>query len=282
MNDSVNRTLSIIGAGKVGKTIGKLLAAKGSMRLQDVVCRTEASALSAVAFMGGGSAVRDLADLRPADIYLIATPDDRIEAACQSLAEQGILSSESIVFHCSGALPSTVLHAARDRGAAIASIHPVRSFAAPDLVAQQFDGTWCGVEGDRMALDILIAAMEAIGARTVRLDTDAKIHYHAGAVFACNYLVTLLDVATQSYARAGIPRDIALQMIEPLVRETVDNVFRMEPEAALTGPVARGDMATAYRQRQAIVSVDAAHGELYAQLMRLTADLAARRKPVDN
>jgi len=83
----------------------------------------------------------------------------------------------------------------------------------------------------------------------------------------------------QSYGRAGITPDVALQMMAPLVRETVENVFRMGPEAALTGPVARGDMATADRQQQAVAAVDAAHGQLYEQMMRLTADLAARRQP---
>jgi predicted short-subunit dehydrogenase-like oxidoreductase (DUF2520 family) len=275
----LNDTLSIIGAGKVGKTLGKLWLARKSLRLQDVFNRTQAGAGNATEFIGGGRPVSDYAALQPADIYLIATPDDRIATTCAALAEAGLLSPSSIVFHCSGALPSTVLRAAIDRGAAVASVHPIRSFAAPELVVQNFAGTWCGVEGDRRALDVLIPAFENIGANMVAINSDAKIHYHAGAVFACNYLVTLLDVATQSYARAGIAPDIALQMMAPLVRETVDNAFRLGPEAALTGPVARGDLATATLQWQAVAAADAKHGQLYEQLMRLTAELAARRQP---
>jgi predicted short-subunit dehydrogenase-like oxidoreductase (DUF2520 family) len=68
-------------------------------------------------------------------------------------------------------------------------------------------------------------------------------------------------------------------MMAPLVRETMENVFRMGAEAALTGPIARGDMATASRQQQAVAAADPAHGQLYEQFMRLTADLAARRRP---
>jgi predicted short-subunit dehydrogenase-like oxidoreductase (DUF2520 family) len=275
----LNASLSIIGAGKLGQTLGRLWSASAALRLQDVLNRSQVNAQSAVEFIGGGRAVSDYTALHPADIYLIATPDDRIAASCAALAQAGVLSPDSIVFHCSGALPSSCLQAAIELGAAVASIHPIRSFASPEQVAQNFAGTWCGMEGDRRALDVLAPAFETIGAKTVAIGTETKIHYHAGAVFACNYLVTLLDVARQSYERAGIAPDIALQMMAPLVRETMENVFRMGAEAALTGPIARGDMATASRQQQAVAAADPAHGQLYEQFMRLTADLAARRRP---
>ncbi|MBS0307453.1 MAG: DUF2520 domain-containing protein [Proteobacteria bacterium] len=270
-------SLTLIGAGKLGQSLGKLWTQHHAFRLQDVLTRSQESAQRAIACIGVGEAVSDFASLRRADVYLIATPDDRILSACTALAQAGLLDANSIVFHCSGALPSSVLQPAIERGAAVASIHPIRSFAVPEQVVQNFTGTWCGMEGDRRALDVLTPAFAAIGARLVPIKAEEKIHYHAAAVFACNYLVTLLDVARQSYQRAGIDADAVLQMMAPLVRETVENVFKLGPEAALTGPVARGDMATAERQWQAVAAADAAHGELYAQLMRLTMELAQRR-----
>lgn len=273
----MNASLSIIGAGKVGKTLGKLWSAAGFFRLQDVMCRSQANAEAAVKFAGGGRAISDHSELLPADIYLIATSDDRIESCCAALARTGLVAADTIVFHCSGALPSSALHAAMQLGAGVASIHPIRSFADPERVAADFAGTWCGMEGDQRALDILAPAFQSIGARTATINTDAKIHYHAGAVFASNYLVTLLDIAMQSYGRAGIALEIALEMMAPLVRETVQNVFKLGPATALTGPVARGDMATAHKQWQAVATADAAHGQLYQQLMSLTVELARRR-----
>lgn len=275
----LNASLSIIGAGKVGRTLAKLWADNGVFRLQDMLCQSQKNADSATGFVGSGRAVSDYAALLPADIYLIATSDDRIESSCEELTRRGLISASTIVFHCSGALASSILHTATQQGAAVASIHPIRSFANPEQVAKDFTGTWCGMEGDQRALDILSPAFEAIGAKTANIRTDAKIHYHAGAVFASNYLVTLLDIAVQSYARAGIASDTALDMMAPLVRETVQNVFRLGPETALTGPVARGDMATANKQWQAVAAADATHGRLYEQLMQLTVELAARRKP---
>lgn len=277
--DSRQKTLAIIGAGKLGQTLGRLWSAGGVLRLQDVLNRSLPSAQRAVAFIGAGRAVDAWPALRTADIYLIATPDDRIAASCDALAQAGLLNDGSTVFHCSGAQPSSALQAASARGAAVASVHPIRSFAAPAEVVKNFAGTWCGMEGDARALALLAPAFSAIGARTVAIDAGAKIHYHAGAVFACNYLVTLIDIARQSYMRAGIDMDTALQMMAPLVRETVENIFRLGPAAALTGPIARGDMGTAEKQRQAVATADPAHGELYAQFMQLTHALAARRPP---
>jgi len=274
----MQRTLTIIGAGKVGRTLGRLWASNQTFQIQDVLNRSLESARRAVTFIGNGTAVGAYADLRPAGIYLIAVGDDQIAACCDELVRSGNLSSESIVFHCSGALRSTELQAATLPGASVASIHPIRSFAVPEQVAQEFSGTYCGIEGDARAVDILSEAFSAIGARMVTINADAKILYHAAAVFACNYLTTLLDIAQQTYVRAGIPGDVALELMAPLVRETIDNVFRIGPAAALTGPIARGDFATAARQQDAIADWNQDYGALYQQLAKLTADLAARRK----
>lgn len=273
-------TLTLIGCGRLGKTLGRLWRNQGIFLIQDVLTRTLAHAQDAALFIGTGhsiAAVDDYARLRRADVYLIAAPDDKIASCCESLAQTGLLSGDSIVFHCSGALPSSVLQAAVDKGAAVASIHPIRSFAAPEQVIQDFAGTWCGMEGDQRALDVLAPAFAAIGAQLAPIKAEAKVHYHAAAVFACNYLVTLLDVAQRSYERAGIEPKVALQMMGPLVRETVENVLRLGPEAALTGPIARGDMATARKQQEAVRSTNAAHGALYEQFIQLTIELAQRR-----
>ncbi|MDB5763519.1 MAG: hypothetical protein JWQ21_2514 [Herminiimonas sp.] len=271
------KTLTIIGGGNLGKTLGRLWTLNRTFTIQNVLNRFIGNARAAVSFIGAGHAAADYADLLPADIYLIATPDDQIVQCCEKLARAGCLSSASIVFHCSGALRSSELQPALQLGAAVASIHPIRSFASPEQVVQSFAGTCCGIEGDRRALDVLSAGFTDIGAQLVAIDADFKMLYHSAAVFASNYLATLLDVALQTYAKAGIPNDAALRMIEPLVRKTVDNIFRLGPEKALSGPIARGDLATAVRQYKAVKAWDKRYGALYKQLGRLTADLAARR-----
>ncbi|WP_292933783.1 Rossmann-like and DUF2520 domain-containing protein [Noviherbaspirillum sp.] len=273
----MTRTINIIGCGNVGKVLGRLWAANGTFSIQHVLNRSLESGRQAASFMQAGEAVGAYDSLRAADVTMIATPDDSIGEACARLARTGLLAAGSIVFHCSGALRATELAAASACGAAVASVHPIRSFAAPEQLIDAFAGTFCGMEGDSEALAILEKAFSSIGAQTVEIAPEFKSVYHAAAVFASNYVVTVLDVALQAYVKAGIPEDIALRLMEPLTRGTVDNVFRLGPTDALTGPIARGDIGTAVKQYRAVNAWDDRYGALYKQLGKLTADIVARR-----
>lgn len=270
--------LNIVGAGKVGRTLGRLFGEHAVFTIGDILNRTVESASEAVAFIGAGRAVADYGDMQQADAWMIACADDTIATCCEALAGSGRLHSGSVVFHCSGALTSGELAAAASQGARLASIHPIRSFADPTDATASFAGTWCGTEGDAAALALLSPAFEAIGARLVAIDPKAKTIYHAAAVIACNYLVTMMDSAVHAYGAAGVPQEIALELMEPLVRGTVDNVFRHGPARALTGPIARGDLDTVRRQSAALNGWNSEYGTLYDQLARLTMDLARRGK----
>jgi predicted short-subunit dehydrogenase-like oxidoreductase (DUF2520 family) len=269
-------SLNIIGAGHVGTALGRIFTSGHHLAVQDILNRSPESARRAVAAIGAGQAVDGFTALRRADAYLLAVGDDQIEAACAALSAAGSLSG-AVVFHCSGALSSQHLAAARHAGASVASVHPIRSFADPFAVSLDFAGTWCGVEGDAAALSLLSPAFEAAGARLVAIDAQAKTVYHAAAVFASNYLTTVLDAALRAYEAAGIPRELGLRLMQPLATETLSNVFNMGPEQALSGPVARGDMATVARQQAALTAWDGDTGALYAALVAPTAALAARK-----
>ncbi|WP_296951723.1 Rossmann-like and DUF2520 domain-containing protein [uncultured Massilia sp.] len=268
--------LNIVGAGHVGRVLGRLFAASGAFAVQDVLTRGAASARDAVAFIGAGRALADAAALRAAQVWMLAVPDDRIAGVAAALAAS-VPVRGAVVFHCSGAKASGELEALRDAGARVASVHPVRSFADPAAVASGFAGTFCGVEGDEDALAVLLPAFEAIGARPVHIDAAAKTVYHAASVFASNYLVTVLDAALRAYAAAGVPPAVARELARPLASETLANVFRLGPETALSGPIARGDAATVARQQAAVAGWDAPTGDLYAALATSTWDLARRK-----
>jgi predicted short-subunit dehydrogenase-like oxidoreductase (DUF2520 family) len=270
-------TLNIVGAGHVGRVLGRLFAARGAFEVQDVLTRTSASAAAAVGFIGAGRAVADLAQMRPAQVWMLAVGDDQIGPVCAALARTHALDG-AVLFHCSGAKSSDELGAAAGTGAALASVHPVRSFADPAAVADAFDGTFCGIEGDPRALRVLAGAFETIGARLVPIDAAAKTVYHAASVFASNYLVTVLDAALRAYQAAGVPEEVARELARPLATETLANVFRMGPAAALSGPIARGDHATVARQQLAVQRWDPATGALYQALVAPTEDLARRKR----
>lgn len=269
-------TLNIVGAGHVGRALGRLFYTRGVFAVQDVKTRGSDSARDAVAFIGAGTPVDGHGVMRPADVWMLAVADDAIAAVAAALA-QSVPMAGAVVFHCSGAKASTELDALRRAGALVASVHPVRSFADPIAVAAAFDGTFCGVEGDAAALAVLLPAFEAIGARPVQIDPAAKTVYHAAAVFASNYLVTVMDAALRAYQAAGIPADVARELARPLASETLSNVLRLGPEAALSGPIARGDAATVARQHAAVAAWDGPTGALYDALATATWDLARRK-----
>jgi predicted short-subunit dehydrogenase-like oxidoreductase (DUF2520 family) len=272
------KTLTLIGAGNLGQTLGRLFNDSGAFRIQDVVCRSADSAQRAVAFVGAGRPLAKMEQLAAADVYMIAVPDDDIADCATGLAESGVLASASVVFHCSGSRSASEMAAVMQASAAIASIHPVRSFAQPKEVLKSFAGTYCGTEGDAAALSVLGPAFEKIGAVLVPIEARHKMLYHAAAVFASNYLVTVLDAALEAYGAAGIPRATALPMLAPLARNALENLLRVGPEAALSGPVARGDLNTVAKQYRALREWDIETATLYRQLARRTLRLARRRR----
>ena len=273
----LKHAITIIGAGKVGRTLGYLLHRLADVTIVDVVHRSLASAQSAVDFIGAGRPCDSIEQVHSATIYLMTVPDDQIAACCDALVRTGRIGGGTIVMHCSGALAASALHGAVGSGASVASIHPIRSFADPRVVVTSFAGTFCGVEGDPVALALLGPLFQALGARLVQIRADAKNIYHAAAVFASNYVVSLLATAQQAYEAAGIAPELALAMLAPLTQEALDNVVRCGPAMALTGPIARGDRATVARQQRALEKWDSDAGALYATLADATWRLAARR-----
>jgi predicted short-subunit dehydrogenase-like oxidoreductase (DUF2520 family) len=275
------KTLNIIGSGRVGRACGRLWKRARVFEIQDVLTRSQQSAAAAVEFIGAGRAVAGLADMREADVWMIATRDDAIKASCDTLAATDKITPDDVVFHVSGATPSSALGSAASRGALTASVHPIKTFPDAELAVQRFPGTYCGAEGHPDALRMLKPAFESIGATVFEIAAELKPIYHAGGVFSCNYLASLIEVALRSHEKAGIPRAASLKALEPLVRETVDAIFDQGPARALTGPIARGDIATVKHQLAMVEGWDPGMGALYRGLGLVAVTLAESDGKVD-
>jgi predicted short-subunit dehydrogenase-like oxidoreductase (DUF2520 family) len=268
------KTLNIIGAGRVGRTLAALWRQRHVMEIHDVFNRAPQSTRDAVAFIGAGRAAESLATMRPADLWMLATPDSELPSAAARLAASGRLRAGDLVFHCSGALASSELRASFMADVHVASVHPLKTFADPQDAARTFAGTYCVAEGDAAALSTLKPAFEQIGARVSEIDPQHKTIYHAASVIVSNYLTALLEAGLQCYEKAGLPRDTAAAMMAPLVRETVDNIFKLGTVKALTGPIARGDAAVVERQVRALQAFDPRIADVYRALGRLAVDLS--------
>jgi len=249
--------------------------------VQDVLTRSRGSAGEGVKFIGAGRAVGHLDEMRSADVWMIATRDDALVPSCVTLAASDKITPDDIVFHVSGATPSSDLKPVKGRGALIASVHPIKTFTDAEAAVRTFPGTFCSAEGDDEALAVLKPAFEKIGAKVFDIAPELKLVYHSGGVFACNYLVALIEAALRAHEKAGIPRDASLKALEPMVRETVDAIFGRGPAKALTGPISRGDMATVKRQYAMVRDWDPAIGELYRGLGLIAVALAESDRRID-
>ena len=272
--------INLIGAGRVGQTLGRLLAQGGSCQVQDVLTRHAESAAAAVAFIGTGRALILPEDLRPADVWLLAVPDGQIAMAAQSLADSVLGSTPVMAFHCSGALCASELAPLKAKGWQVASAHCLLSFAQPQQTLGQFAGTPCALEGDATVLATLRQLFTRLGAQCFDLTAADKLLYHAGAVFATNFLPVLQDLAEQLWQNANMPPEMAQQLRARLLQNAVNNIVQFGPQRALTGPAARGDTALVSQQAQAVAQWQAQAGEAYRALSALAQQLA-RRPPAD-
>jgi len=274
--------IAIIGPGKVGTALG-VLAARAGIDVVAVGGGRRCSAQSAARLIG--TAVRTVSSAEAAaaaGLVFLTVPDDTIAHVCSQLAADGAFTPGAIVVHCSGALASDILKPAADQCCETASLHPLQTFPTVEAAVGKIPGTPFFLEGTPAACEVLEAFTLAVGGVPHRIRSDAKALYHAAAAMTSNFLVALLDAAAAVMAlalpeSAGANRQRSLAALEPLLRATVDNATTMGPEAALTGPIARGDVQTVQHHLQALGQSNPEYREAYRAMGRLTVDLAIRK-----
>jgi predicted short-subunit dehydrogenase-like oxidoreductase (DUF2520 family) len=264
--------VNIIGAGHLGKTLGHLFVTHQLVTIGAVCNRSETSSIKAIKFIGQGRYCPTIAELPPADITVITTPDDLIAVTCEELSKNPFIKKGSIVLHCSGSLTSDALISVKEQGCYVASVHPMRSFAKPELSIQHYGGTYCALEGDKEALPPIRSLFHSIGSITYELDKTKKSSYHAAGVFASNYLVTLAQQALSCMKEAGVEHKLAMKVITHIMRDTVSNLEKTDlPEQSLTGPIKRGDVSTIRNHIESLS--DREQKQLYSILGKATLHL---------
>ena len=285
MQEQAAFSLNLVGAGRVGLSLAWLWqhAPAAPVRVQALANPGEARRAQARALLGEAlPVVASLAELPPADVWLLAVPDTRIAAVAAELAALPAAQAHGgagggrapIVWHCSGFQTAAQLAPLQALGWQAASVHPALSFAEVGSACQQFPGTVCALEGDAPAVALAREAFGAIGGRCFELAAADKPLYHGAAVFASNFLPVLASVAQELWAGSGVPPELVPQLVERFVRLAANNVLTLGPHAALTGPAARGDAAVLHAQGAAMAERDASLGAAYAALSELAGRLA--------
>lgn len=270
-------TLSIIGCGHLGRSLGRVWTKNQLLRVETVLNRSSQSAREAVSFLGQGRAVSDFSELASSDFIMISASDDAILACCERLALSKTLKPGVIVFHCSGSQPSSLLEPAKKGGALVASLHPLRSFADPMASADTFSGTPCGIEGDPAACEALSRLITGSGGSVFNLTPETKHFYHAGTVMMCNYLTVLIEAGLQCYEKAGISQKQGLELSKPILEETLANNFKLSPLGALTGPISRGDSQVVLKQFEALEGLNPQLSDLYKAAGLLALELSKKK-----
>jgi predicted short-subunit dehydrogenase-like oxidoreductase (DUF2520 family) len=269
--------VTLIGAGVLGTALGILLQRAG-YRIVAISSRTVRSAEAARALIGSGEVVGDARlAVMGADIVLLAVPDRFIPNLSIQVAGGGALKRGAVVAHLAGGLPSRILAGVSAAGGFRGSAHPLQTFADVDVALHSLPDSFFFLEGDPEAVDVLRSMVLALNCRPVELEGSQKALYHAGAAAASNFVVALVEYARELLVRAGVPPDVALPALLPLVRGTLANLERVGLPDALTGPIARGDLGTV---RNHIRSLQALPGDVirvYRELGRQTVQVALRK-----
>jgi len=262
--------LSIIGAGRVGRALGKSLRAQG-WRIGAVVARTEANARKAVRFIGDGKPQSTLTRMAlSSSVILISTPDDVIAGVALELARIGAEELRGkVVLHTSGTLDATVLKPAKQFGASVGSIHPLQTFSRVGI--PPLDGIVFAVEGEPVAVRMARQIVHTLGGVPVQIEGSKKPLYHAGAVLAAGLLLAVEETGTRLLMATGMKRREAVRALLPLTRQVLDNFEGVGTRSAWTGPLARGDYGVIAAHVREMKDQPPEVSEAYMALNRLAA-----------
>ena len=265
--------LAIIGSGRLASALGRVFADRG-VPVRAIASRNLEHARVAAQFIGGAEPVELEAIPDLAHRVLIAVSDNAIREVAQRLARAGL--KDGIVLHTAGSRGPEEL-APLGAGASTGVLYPLQTFPTPQQGVLSLPGTYFAVTGDQRAVEWARQIVDLIPGNFLSLAPKQWALCHAAAVLASNYQVTLLDAALEALEHAGVAREEGLAAMAPLVRATLENVFRLGPQSALTGPVSRGDVETVRRNRKALGAVSPATQELYRAAGRRTIPIARQQ-----
>ena len=266
--------IGIIGTGRVAQALGRLLRERGSSVVA-VAGRDQARTVAAARYIGNCS-VASWAEIgQRSGRLLIAVSDDALAEVSAKLAPYA--TAGSIALHTCGVHGPEVLASLSARGVHCGALHPLATVPSPAEGLRTLVGATYGFTGGDAAREWATEIVATLDGWLYEVKPSGRALYHAAASLACNSIPSLLDAAATMLAGSGAAdKAEALRLLEPLVRASLDNSFKLGPEAALTGPARRGDTSTLLLHLKALATQDPEIARLYRTLGLCQLALARR------
>ncbi len=263
-------SVGVVGAGRVGVVLAAALARAG----HSVVAVSAVSAASVrrvEALLPGIPRVSPTEVVSRADLALLTVPDDVLPGLVDGLVAAGVVRRGQLVAHTSGRYGARVLDAATHVGALPLALHPAMTFTGRPEDLARLTGASFGVTVPDPLRPIAEALVVEMGGEPQWVDEEHRPLYHAALAAGANHLTTLVNESVELLQQCGV--EDPARLLGPLLGAALDNALR-SGDAALTGPVARGDAGTVAAHLRELGRVSPEARAAYVALARLTADRA--------
>lgn len=266
--------VGVVGAGRVGAVLAAALAgpqASGRYQVAAVAGESAATRIRIETLLPGVLVDKPTAVARSCDLLLLTVPDDMLENVVTMLSAAGAIRPGQYVAHTSGRHGLAVLDAAAARGAHVLALHPAMTFTGTDVDLARLPGCVFGVTAGDDTRTVAERLVADLGGSPVWVPEERRTLYHAGLAHGANHLVTLVAQAMDLLRAAGATDPAAI--LRPLLSAALDNALAYG-DAALTGPIVRGDVNTVRAHLADIAESAPATLESYVVMARATANRA--------
>ena len=262
--------IGVVGAGRVGAVLAARLRERGH-QIVAVAGESAASRTRVETLLPGVRIAKPSAVARSCDVLLLTVPDDMLANVVSMLAASGALRPGQVVVHTSGKHGLEVLAPATRRGAHALALHPAMTFTGTDVDLDRLPGCTYGVTAEPGTRELAATLVENLGGRLSWVAEEHRALYHAGLAHGSNHLVTLVSQAMELLQASGV--DDPAATLRPLLQAALDNALDYG-DAALTGPIVRGDVETVRAHLADIAVVAPGTVESYVAMARATANRA--------
>lgn len=273
----MKKKIAIIGAGKVGTALGYLLSQAG-FPVVAVGSRSLNSLKKARKYLPQAYLTLNLSEAaKRGEVVFLSVKDEAISPVAKKIAAEGGFRKGQFVFHLSGALKAKALKSAEEKGASIASLHPIQTLASIELAIANLPGSIFGFSGKDEARKEALKIVKALNGKMFTVNDNFKSAYHAAACIGSNYLVTLAFAALKLYQLSGLTEKQSRQALLPLLEGTIKNLKKTDPVEALTGPIARGDLKTVEAHLKTLKKIFPEILPFYCENGKITAQIALKK-----